>query len=152
MLFLYDFWFVTPVPFSLDIEDFDNWHGKPIPKDRVDDLLNDLQALIQVPNRTLSPELPNEDAAPVDDTPIHLLAPPAYNKGDKVPLCFLISLIISCMSFTSVYILSWNSLYFCLTMGNTSAENMLSISTLNQSLGNCPKRSVPPSVNDQRVG
>lgn len=72
--------------FSVDIEDLDNWHGKPIPKDRVTDLLNDLKALIQVPNKTLCPELPNEDAAPADLSPIYLPAPPAYKKGDKVLL------------------------------------------------------------------
>lgn len=70
----------------IDIEDLDNWHGKPIPKDRVDDLLNDLQAQIQVPNKTLCPELPKDDAAPADLRPISLPSPPAYKKGDKVLL------------------------------------------------------------------
>lgn len=69
---------------SADIEDLDNWHGKPIPKDRVDELLNDLQAQIQVPNKTLCPELPINDLAPADLTPILLPSPPAYKKGDKV--------------------------------------------------------------------
>lgn len=69
---------------SVDIENLDNWHGKPIPKDRVDDLLNDLQAQIQVPNKTLCPELPKEDTAPADLRPILLPSPPAYKKGDKV--------------------------------------------------------------------
>lgn len=68
----------------VDIEDLDNWHGKPIPKDRVDDLLNDLQAQIQVPNKTLSPELPKDDTAPADLSEIRLPSPPAYKKGDKV--------------------------------------------------------------------
>lgn len=68
----------------IDIEDLDNWHGKPIPKDRVDDLLNDLQAQIQVPNKTLCPELPSEDAAAADLSTICLPSPPAYKKGDKV--------------------------------------------------------------------
>uniref|UniRef100_A0A3B3ZR17 Transketolase n=1 Tax=Periophthalmus magnuspinnatus TaxID=409849 RepID=A0A3B3ZR17_9GOBI len=68
-----------------NIEDFENWHGKPIPKDRVDDVLNDLRALIQVPNKTLSPQLPANDAAPVDlSRPITLPSPPAYKKGDKI--------------------------------------------------------------------
>uniref|UniRef100_A0A4W6EYF9 Transketolase n=1 Tax=Lates calcarifer TaxID=8187 RepID=A0A4W6EYF9_LATCA len=67
-----------------NIEDLDNWHGKPIPKDRVDDLLNDLQAQIQVPNKTLCPELPSDDTAPADLSPISLPSPPAYKKGDKM--------------------------------------------------------------------
>lgn len=68
----------------LDIEDLDNWHGKPIPKDRVEELLNDLQAQIQVPNKTLGPELPKDDATPANLSKISLPSPPAYKKGDKV--------------------------------------------------------------------
>lgn len=71
---------------STEIEDLENWHGKPIPKDRVDELLKDLEAEIQVPNKTLCPELPKEDTAPADLGPITLPSPPAYKKGDKVHL------------------------------------------------------------------
>uniref|UniRef100_A0A669D0P7 Transketolase n=1 Tax=Oreochromis niloticus TaxID=8128 RepID=A0A669D0P7_ORENI len=66
------------------IEDLENWHGKPIPKDRVDEILNDLQSQIQVPNKTLCPDLPNEDTAPADLSPISLASPPEYKKGDKM--------------------------------------------------------------------
>lgn len=71
---------------SVDMEDIVYWHGKPIPKDKVDDILNDLQAQIQVPNKTLCPELPKDDTAPADLSPISLPSPPAYKKGDKVHL------------------------------------------------------------------
>uniref|UniRef100_A0AAQ5ZZW1 Transketolase n=2 Tax=Amphiprion ocellaris TaxID=80972 RepID=A0AAQ5ZZW1_AMPOC len=67
-----------------NIEDQDNWHGKPIPKDRLDDILNDLQSQIQVPNKTVCPQLPSEDTAPADLSPILLPSPPAYKKGDKM--------------------------------------------------------------------
>uniref|UniRef100_A0A8C4HAS2 Transketolase n=1 Tax=Dicentrarchus labrax TaxID=13489 RepID=A0A8C4HAS2_DICLA len=66
------------------IEDLDNWHGKPIPKDRVGDVLKDLQAQIQVPNKSLSPEMPEDDTAPADLSPITLSSPPAYKIGDKM--------------------------------------------------------------------
>ncbi|XP_012672142.1 transketolase-like protein 2 [Clupea harengus] len=66
------------------IEDKDNWHGKPIPKDRVDALLADLQSQIQSPNKSLSPELPQDDVKPADRSAIRLPSPPAYNKGDKI--------------------------------------------------------------------
>lgn len=69
----------------LDIEDQDNWHGKPIPKDKLDGILNDLQSQIQVPNKILCPGLPNDDAAPADLSLISLPSPPAYKMGDKVP-------------------------------------------------------------------
>uniref|UniRef100_A0A671URY8 Transketolase n=1 Tax=Sparus aurata TaxID=8175 RepID=A0A671URY8_SPAAU len=67
-----------------DIEDNLNWHGKAIPKDRAEALLKELEALIQVPNKTLCPELPKDDAAPADLSPILLPSPPAYKKGEKV--------------------------------------------------------------------
>lgn len=51
----------------------------------MDEILNDLQSQIQVPNKTLSPDLPSEDTAPADLTPISLPSPPEYKKGDKVP-------------------------------------------------------------------
>lgn len=70
--------------FCSGIEDQDNWHGKPIPKDRVEELINDLLCQIQSPNKSLYPQPPNEDAAPADLTPIHLLTPPEYKIGDKV--------------------------------------------------------------------
>ncbi|XP_061652232.1 transketolase-like protein 2 isoform X2 [Phyllopteryx taeniolatus] len=66
------------------IEDQLNWHGKPIPKDKVTELLKDIQQQIQVPNKTLSPELPKEDTAPADLSNIALASPPAYKKGEKM--------------------------------------------------------------------
>lgn len=77
---------------SKDIEDLDNWHGKPIPKDKVGDILKDLEAEIQVPNKTLCPELPKEDTAAADLSPITLPSPPAYKKGDKVPFRMVYSM------------------------------------------------------------
>lgn len=69
------------------IEDQDNWHGKPIPKDCVEELINHILSQIQSPNKPLHPQLPNEDAAPADLTPISLLTAPEYKIGDKVMNC-----------------------------------------------------------------
>lgn len=66
------------------IEDNDNWHGKPIPKDRVDELIGHLEDQIQTSGKPLQAALPNEDAAPVDQSPIYLASPPGYKSGDKV--------------------------------------------------------------------
>uniref|UniRef100_A0A9J8CFA5 Transketolase n=1 Tax=Cyprinus carpio carpio TaxID=630221 RepID=A0A9J8CFA5_CYPCA len=66
------------------IEDQDNWHGKPIPKDCVEELINHILSQIQSPNKPLHPQLPNEDAAPADLTPIRLLTAPEYKIGDKM--------------------------------------------------------------------
>lgn len=68
----------------LGIEDLDNWHGKPIPKDRVDELIAHLENQIQASGKPLQAALPNEDAAPVDPRPIYLLSSPEYKSGDKV--------------------------------------------------------------------
>ncbi|XP_030626074.1 transketolase-like protein 2 isoform X1 [Chanos chanos] len=66
------------------IEDMDNWHGKPMPKDRVEELLSDVNGRILAPNKPLTPELPNEDAPPVDITSIRMPSPPEYKVGDKI--------------------------------------------------------------------
>uniref|UniRef100_A0A673XG94 Transketolase n=2 Tax=Salmo trutta TaxID=8032 RepID=A0A673XG94_SALTR len=66
------------------IENMENWHGKPMPKDRAEVLIKDLEAQIQNPNKTICPELPNEDTAPADLSPITLPCPPNYKIGDKV--------------------------------------------------------------------
>uniref|UniRef100_A0A6Q2XUI9 Transketolase n=1 Tax=Esox lucius TaxID=8010 RepID=A0A6Q2XUI9_ESOLU len=66
------------------IEDQDNWHGKPIPKDRAEGFIKALESLIQNPNKAISPELPNEDVAPADLSPISLPSLPDYKIGDKI--------------------------------------------------------------------
>ncbi|KAJ8404652.1 hypothetical protein AAFF_G00335150 [Aldrovandia affinis] len=65
------------------IENEENWHGKPIPKDRVVSLLADLQEQIQT-NKPLRPKQPNEDTADADLSPISLPSPPEYKIGDKM--------------------------------------------------------------------
>uniref|UniRef100_A0AAZ3Q1L8 transketolase n=1 Tax=Oncorhynchus tshawytscha TaxID=74940 RepID=A0AAZ3Q1L8_ONCTS len=66
------------------IENTDNWHGKPMPKDRAEEAIKDLESQIQNPNKTICPELPNEDTAPADLSPLTLPSPPNYKIGDKV--------------------------------------------------------------------
>jgi hypothetical protein len=75
----------VPLSLGADIEDLENWHGKPVPKDRVVELLKELQNQIQVPNKKMVVELPKEDTAVADLSPIRLPKPPAYKLGDKVP-------------------------------------------------------------------
>ncbi|XP_035237604.1 transketolase-like isoform X1 [Anguilla rostrata] len=65
------------------IENEDNWHGKPIPKDRVDALLADLKGQIQT-NKPLYPDQPDDDVPHLDLSPIRLPSPPAHKKGDKI--------------------------------------------------------------------
>ncbi|MBN3279092.1 TKTL2 protein, partial [Polyodon spathula] len=65
------------------VEDQDNWHGKPIPKDKVDAILADLQGRIQT-NKLLYPEQPVEDAPVVDISSMCMPSPPDYKIGDKM--------------------------------------------------------------------
>lgn len=66
-----------------NIEDQENWHGKPIPKDRVDEILLDLQSQIQVPNKTLCPQLPIDTVTAANLCRIEM-PPTTYEKGDKI--------------------------------------------------------------------
>lgn len=66
------------------IQDLDNWHGKPIPKDRAAELISQLEEQIQASSKPLQAALPNEDATSVDPSPIYLQSPPEYKSGDKV--------------------------------------------------------------------
>ncbi|KAK6466657.1 transketolase-like protein 2 [Huso huso] len=65
------------------VEDQDNWHGKPIPKDKVDAILADLQGQIQT-NKLLCPEQPVEDSPKVDISSMCMPCPPAYKIGEKM--------------------------------------------------------------------
>lgn len=65
------------------VEDQDNWHGKPIPKDKVDAILADLQGQIQT-NKLLCPEQPVEDSPKVDISNMCMPCPPAYKIGEKM--------------------------------------------------------------------
>nr|XP_033778203.1 transketolase-like protein 1 [Geotrypetes seraphini] len=65
------------------IENEDNWHGKPVPKNRMEDIINTIQNQIQT-SKVLCPELPVEDAPAVNIENIKMPSPPTYNIGDKV--------------------------------------------------------------------
>lgn len=93
------------------IEDLDNWHGKPIPKDHVEELIAQIENQIQASSKPLQAALPNEDAAPVDPSPIYLQSPPEYKSVDKVILLYrLISskqiIYLVCFGLPSLFIKS----------------------------------------------
>lgn len=76
---------VPPSKFKIfsGIEDKENWHGKAIPKDEVEAVINSIQALI-TNEKKLAPGQPTEDAPPVCLQNIKLSAPPAYKHLEKV--------------------------------------------------------------------
>ncbi|XP_068601777.1 transketolase-like protein 2 [Brachionichthys hirsutus] len=67
-----------------DIEDALDWHGKPLPKEKVDGLLNAIEARIQNKGKVLHPQLPQEDMATLCFSKTTLSSPPSYKIGDKI--------------------------------------------------------------------
>ncbi|KAG8447920.1 hypothetical protein GDO86_015148 [Hymenochirus boettgeri] len=65
------------------IENEDNWHGKPMPKDKMESIINEIQNQIQT-NRKQCPKVPIADAPKISISNITMPSPPNYKLGDKV--------------------------------------------------------------------
>ncbi|XP_060038558.1 transketolase-like protein 1 [Erinaceus europaeus] len=65
------------------VEDSENWHGKPMPKERADAIIKLIESQIET-NRNLDPKPPIEDSPVVNITDIEMTSAPAYNVGDKI--------------------------------------------------------------------
>ncbi|XP_004478778.2 transketolase-like protein 2 [Dasypus novemcinctus] len=66
-----------------NIEDAENWHGKPLPQERADAIIKLIKSQIQT-NRTLIPKPPVGDSPEVSITNIKMTSPPAYKLGEKI--------------------------------------------------------------------
>ncbi|XP_044299657.1 transketolase-like protein 1 [Varanus komodoensis] len=66
-----------------DVENADNWHGKPMPKDKLDFIINTIQSQIQT-NKVLSIQPPAQDVPQISTGYIKMPSPPAYRIGEKV--------------------------------------------------------------------
>ncbi|XP_069501530.1 transketolase-like protein 1 [Ambystoma mexicanum] len=64
------------------VENEDNWHGKPMPKDTVEGMINAIHSRIKDAKK-LCPQLPVEDTPDVCIDGIQMLSPPSYKMGDK---------------------------------------------------------------------
>lgn len=65
------------------VENEDNWHGKPMPKDKAESIINEIQSQIQT-NRKISPLVPIADAPKISISDITFPSPPNYKIGDKI--------------------------------------------------------------------
>ncbi|XP_063792451.1 transketolase-like protein 1 [Pseudophryne corroboree] len=65
------------------VENQDNWHGKPMLKEKVESIINEIQNQIQT-NKKLSPAPPVKDAPEVSIADIKMPTPPSYKVGDKI--------------------------------------------------------------------
>ncbi|XP_005075247.3 transketolase-like protein 2 [Mesocricetus auratus] len=66
-----------------NVEDAENWHGKPMPKDSADGIVKLIESQIQT-SRNLTPKPPVEDSPRVSISDIKMTSLPAYKLGDKV--------------------------------------------------------------------
>lgn len=74
--------------FFPNIEDLDNWHGKPLGDD-AERVVKHLQGLIVNKGQlTLGPLVPVDNAPQVDITNVKLASPPAYKMGEQVATRF----------------------------------------------------------------
>jgi transketolase len=65
------------------IEDKESWHGKPLPKNMADQIVQEIYSQIQSKKKILATP-PQEDAPSVDIANIRMPTPPSYKVGDKV--------------------------------------------------------------------
>ncbi|XP_045320008.1 transketolase-like protein 2 [Leopardus geoffroyi] len=66
-----------------NIEDAENWHGKPMPKERVDTIIKLIESQIQT-NRNLIPKPPIEDSPQISIGNIKMTCLPEYIVGDMI--------------------------------------------------------------------
>ncbi|XP_072102460.1 transketolase-like protein 2 [Mobula birostris] len=65
------------------VEDMENWHGKPIPKDRAKAVIEDIQSQIQG-LAAPTPPSPTDTVPPADLSEIKMPSPCGYKLGDKI--------------------------------------------------------------------
>nr|XP_019592308.1 PREDICTED: transketolase-like protein 2 [Rhinolophus sinicus] len=66
-----------------NVEDADNWHGKPVPKERADAIIELIESQIQT-NKNLMPKPPVEDSPQISIGNIKMTRLPNYKVGDKI--------------------------------------------------------------------
>uniref|UniRef100_A0A8D1BAJ7 Transketolase n=1 Tax=Sus scrofa TaxID=9823 RepID=A0A8D1BAJ7_PIG len=67
------------------VEDKESWHGKPLPQNMADQVIQEIYSQIQNKKKILATP-PQEDAPSVDITNIRMPTPPSYKVGDKVSI------------------------------------------------------------------
>uniref|UniRef100_A0ACB8EHA6 Uncharacterized protein n=2 Tax=Sphaerodactylus townsendi TaxID=933632 RepID=A0ACB8EHA6_9SAUR len=65
------------------IEDKENWHGKPLPKNMAEQIIQEIDDRIQN-KKKLAPAFPQEDAPFVNIRNIRMPSPPNYKMGEKI--------------------------------------------------------------------
>uniref|UniRef100_A0A452V4U5 transketolase n=1 Tax=Ursus maritimus TaxID=29073 RepID=A0A452V4U5_URSMA len=65
------------------VEDAENWHGKPMPKERADAIIKLIESQIQT-NKNLEPKPPIEDSPQINIMDIEMSSPPAYKVGEQI--------------------------------------------------------------------
>uniref|UniRef100_A0AAF6ZCV9 transketolase n=1 Tax=Bos taurus TaxID=9913 RepID=A0AAF6ZCV9_BOVIN len=63
------------------VEDAENWHGKPMPKERADAIIKLIESQIET-NKSLEPKAPIEDSPQINISVIEMTSPPDYEISD----------------------------------------------------------------------
>ncbi|XP_049708639.1 transketolase-like protein 2 [Elephas maximus indicus] len=66
-----------------DVENAENWHGRPVPKDRADEIIKLSESQIQT-DRSLLPKSLVEESPQISIMRIKMTSPPAYGVGNKI--------------------------------------------------------------------
>ncbi|XP_045394183.1 transketolase-like protein 1 isoform X1 [Lemur catta] len=66
-----------------NVEDAENWYGKPVAKERADAIIKLIESQIQT-NKNPVPKPPIEDSPQISIMGIEMISPPAYKVGDKM--------------------------------------------------------------------
>uniref|UniRef100_A0A4W2FSA8 transketolase n=1 Tax=Bos indicus x Bos taurus TaxID=30522 RepID=A0A4W2FSA8_BOBOX len=65
------------------VEDAENWHGKPMPKERADAIIKLIESQIET-NKSLEPKAPIEDSPQINISVIEMTSPPDYEISDVI--------------------------------------------------------------------
>nr|XP_020759279.1 transketolase-like protein 1 isoform X4 [Odocoileus virginianus texanus] len=65
------------------VEDEENWHGKPMSKERADAIIKLIESRIET-NKSLEPKAPVEDSPQVNISDIEMTSPPDYEASDMI--------------------------------------------------------------------
>ncbi|KAI4554587.1 hypothetical protein MJG53_019886 [Ovis ammon polii x Ovis aries] len=65
------------------VEDAENWHGKPMPKERADAIIKLIESQIET-NKSLEPKAPVEDSPQINISDIEMTSPPDYEVSDMI--------------------------------------------------------------------
>uniref|UniRef100_A0A8C4MVX9 transketolase n=1 Tax=Equus asinus TaxID=9793 RepID=A0A8C4MVX9_EQUAS len=106
-----------------NVEDAENWHGKPMPKERADAIIKLIESQIET-NQNLEPKPPIEDSPQITITDIEMTSPPAYKDGDKVSVALGCAIRDRTIAFVSTFAAFLTRAFDQIRVGAISQSNI----------------------------